>query len=146
MPCSTKFRIYEPLEAYRKVCPKIFITSYGVHTHPIPLPLKTPSVVRKQIAELLVDLTEDLADLTPRRFLRHPIVNSYLRARFPDLPSPNLSDLHVSLANRSHLKAYIQLAKEQYFPAGTGWEGRLIRIRTVYLSLSLFPGFLDRYH
>jgi hypothetical protein len=67
---------------------------------------------------------EDLPDLTPRKFLRHPILKDYLQQHFPNVqPPPTLSNLHVSLANREHLNVYIETAKEQHFPAGTGWEG-----------------------
>lgn len=41
-------------------------------------------------------------------------------------PPPTLSDLHVSLANRAHLGAYIEKSKETHFPAGTGWEGMFL--------------------
>lgn len=37
--------------------------------------------------------------------------------------NPMLSDLHISLSNRSHLKVYIDHAKKTHFPSGTGWEG-----------------------
>ncbi|KAG6820196.1 hypothetical protein H0H92_001964, partial [Tricholoma furcatifolium] len=41
----------------------------------------------------------------------------------PEVPSPTLSDLHVSLANRERLKYYIDEVKKERFPLGTGWEG-----------------------
>jgi hypothetical protein len=73
---------------------------------------------------LLESVGEDLPDLTPRRFLRHPILKEHLRQHFPNAqPPPTISDLHVSLANRKHLGAYIERAKKIHFPAGTGWEG-----------------------
>jgi hypothetical protein len=84
---------------------------------------------------LLQNLREDLPDITPRRFLRHPAVKSYLHQKFPKIISPTLSDLHVSLANRSHLRAFILQVKEQCFPAGTGWEGLWFRSRFKYYFL-----------
>lgn len=72
---------------------------------------------------VLRSLDMDLADLTPRRFLRHPIVKAFLRSLLPDITQPTLSDLHISFANRSHLKHYIDQIKNELFPKGTGWEG-----------------------
>ncbi|KAJ6528892.1 hypothetical protein B0H19DRAFT_1083230 [Mycena capillaripes] len=46
LECSVKFRVFEPLEEYRHACPYILITSSGLHTHPIPLPTKTPPAIR----------------------------------------------------------------------------------------------------
>lgn len=124
LSCGTKFRTFEPLEEYRRECPYIFVTIKGEHPHPIPLPQKTPPVIRSEIFNLLANLEEDLPDLTTRRFLRHSTTKAYLRRRFPGIPQPTLIDLHVSLANRDHLRSYIERAKAKYFPAGTGWEGR----------------------
>lgn len=75
---------------------------------------------------LLETLAEDLPDITPRRFLRHPIVKSYLAATFPTIRAPMLSDLHTSLANRSHLNAYISQVKQKCFPFGTEWQGKCL--------------------
>ena len=49
----------------------------------------------------------DLPDLTTRRFLRHPATTAYLRKRLPEFQHPTLADLHISLANREHVNAYI---------------------------------------
>ncbi|KAJ7730898.1 hypothetical protein DFH07DRAFT_756061 [Mycena maculata] len=120
--CCVKFRVYEPLEEFRTQCPYILITSSGAHTHPIPLPTRTPPSICAQVFQLLEDLGEDLPDITPRRFIRHPIVRAFLTSKFPQIPRPTLSDLHISLANRSHLKAFIKQIKELHYPLGTGWE------------------------
>ncbi|KAJ6456641.1 hypothetical protein C8R47DRAFT_1165259 [Mycena vitilis] len=122
LKCSVKFRVFEPHNEYRTICPYILITSSGRHTHPIPLPTRTPPTIRTQILRLLEDLGEDIPDITPRRFLRHPIVKTFLANKFPHIPHPTLSHLHVSLANRSHIKAYIKQIKEIHCPSGTGWE------------------------
>jgi hypothetical protein len=124
MSCRAKFRIFEPVEECRSSCPFIFVISKGPHPHPIPLPQKTPPVIRTELFRLLESLDDDLADLTPRRLLRHPVIKAYLANRFPasSVP-PTLSNLHVSLANRSHLRAYINQVKGSRFPHGTGWEG-----------------------
>jgi hypothetical protein len=120
--CSVKFRVIEPLEEFRADCPYILVTSCGHHTHPIPLPTKTPPTVRTQIFRLLEDLAEDIPDITPRRFLRHPILKTFLKLKFPRISQPTLSDLHISLANRSHIKVYIKQIKEIHCPFGPGWE------------------------
>ncbi|KAJ3873403.1 hypothetical protein F5051DRAFT_337723 [Lentinula edodes] len=121
--CSCIYREYEPLEQYHRVCPYVLIVSKGPHTHPIPLPEKTPAAVKTELNTLIRKLDVDMADITPRQFLRHPIVKSYLRSRFPLLHNPMLSDLHISLSNRSHLKVYIDVIKAVDFPFGTGWKG-----------------------
>lgn len=115
--------MFEPLPEYRGVCPFLLVTSNGAHYHPIPIPRKTPPAIRAEIFQLLENLGEDLPDLTPRSFLRHPTVKSYVLQKLPDVLLPTLSDVHVSLANRSHIKTYIAQAKAQHFPRGTGWEG-----------------------
>ncbi|KAJ7467757.1 hypothetical protein B0H11DRAFT_1732694 [Mycena galericulata] len=123
LPCSSKFRVYEPIEEYRKSCPFILIVTSGEHPHPVPLPTKTPHRVHAQFMNLLERLGEDFPDLTPRRLIRHPIFKSFLAQKFPSIISPTLADWHVSLANRSHLKAYIRRAREIHYPFGTGWAG-----------------------
>jgi hypothetical protein len=80
--------------------------------------------MRKEIFQLLESMGDDLPDLTPRKFLRHSILKAYLRQQFSNSDEPlTISDLHVSLANRAHLRSYIEKAKKIHFPAGTGWEG-----------------------
>jgi len=125
-------------------CPYILVTIYGKHPHPIPLPQKMPPAIHNEIFWLLESVGEDLPDLTPRRFLRHPILKAYLQRQFPNAQHPpTLSDLHVSLANQAHLGAYIEKAKETHFPAGTGWEGSslistmCIRLDNAYVALGL---------
>ncbi|KAJ7763443.1 hypothetical protein B0H16DRAFT_1718672 [Mycena metata] len=123
LECKVKFRMFQPLEQFRRDCPFILITSSGSHTHPIPLPTKTPPAVRSQVFQLLETLEEDIPDMTPRRFLRSPVVKAFLSSTFPHAANPTLTDLHISLGNRSHLKAYIKQAKEFHCPFGTGWNG-----------------------
>lgn len=124
LECQCKFRVYEPLEEHRDDFPFVLVVSKGVHSHPIPLPSKTPPNIRAEILGLLPRFQEDLPDLTPRRFLRHPIVKAHLSLRFPKVQNPTLSDLHISLANRSHLKMYIDQVRTKLYPAGTGWQGK----------------------
>lgn len=123
--CKSSVRTFEPLEEFRSRCPRILVVCQGEHPHPIPQPLKTPPTVRLQIFKLLESLGPDLADLTPRRFLRHPTVCAYLLQHLPHISQPSISDLHVSLSNREHLRVYIDTARLKAFPEGTGWEGML---------------------
>ncbi|KAF8076821.1 hypothetical protein FPV67DRAFT_1715254 [Lyophyllum atratum] len=123
LPCHVRYRVFEPLEAFRDACPFVLVISKGLHCHPIPLPQKTPPHVQAVLAHLLGRLGTDLADLTPRRFLWHPVVKNYLEEVLLDIPSPTLSDLHISLANRERLDWYIEKEKCSRFPSGTGWDG-----------------------
>lgn len=102
---------------------------HGVHQHPIPLPLKTPPSVCSEVLGLIGSLGLDLADMTPRRFMRHPIVLDHLRKRFNQIMSPTLINLHPSLGNKSHLKSYITDMKLKRFPLGTGWDGESFWLR-----------------
>ncbi|KAJ6617105.1 hypothetical protein B0H10DRAFT_1948621 [Mycena sp. CBHHK59/15] len=126
LSCSCKIKVYEPLEEYQDVCPSVLVVLEGVHFHPIPLPAKTPPAIKAEILRLLPRFQEDLPDLTPRRFLRNPIVKSYLSVKFPNILNPTMSDLHTSLANRSHLKAFIDQVRKGLFPSGTGWKDQYI--------------------
>jgi hypothetical protein len=78
LPCNCKVNACVPLAEYRAECPKVLVVAKGAHRHPIPLPIKTPRAVKTEILDLLPRFQEDLPDLTPRRFLRNPIVKSYL--------------------------------------------------------------------
>ncbi|KAJ3718511.1 hypothetical protein C8R42DRAFT_554160, partial [Lentinula raphanica] len=128
LSCRSTFRVYEPLEEFRQMCPRILVVCSGEHTHPIPLSTKTPPNIRAEILDLLeFSMTRELADMTPRRFLRHPIVLSYIRQKVPFISQPQLSDVHPSLNNMDHLRAYITHVQDKVFPVGTGWEGLLRR-------------------
>ncbi|KAJ7218166.1 hypothetical protein C8J57DRAFT_1095711, partial [Mycena rebaudengoi] len=125
LSCHSKFRVFTPLPSYRRACPFVLIVTKGEHPHPVPLPTKTPPSIRNELMVLLENLGPDLPDLTPRRLLRHPILKTFLATKFPSIICPTLSDWHVSLANRDHLKAYILHALELHFPFGTDWMGMI---------------------
>ena len=127
LPCQCKFRVYEPWPEFRPVCPYVLLICSGAHTHPIPLPTRTPPHIRQQIFTVFEKIGYEIADITPRRFLRHPIVRNTLQQLLPHLPNPALCDLHISLANRDHIKSYIRSAKNEMFPLGTGWEGMSLK-------------------
>jgi hypothetical protein len=126
--CKCTFRSFEPLEEYRHRCPRILVICRGAHTHPIPLPTKTPPPIQAELLGLLESLDQDLPDLTTRRFLRHSVTVAYLQRRLPTINNPNLADLHISLANRDHVKTYILQAQKRCFPFGTGWKGDALQI------------------
>ncbi|KAJ7720038.1 hypothetical protein B0H16DRAFT_1793932, partial [Mycena metata] len=113
LPCSSRFVVYEPLEEDRATCPYVLIVTRGPHSHPVPLPTKTPLHIRTTLMDLFKQLSDDLADLTPRRFIRHPILRAFLSKRFPTISSPTLADWH----------AYIKQARDELYPWGTGWRG-----------------------
>lgn len=142
LKCSSKFRVFEPKEENRTVCPFVLIVASGAHPHPVPLPTKTPPKIRDKVMKILGTLAEDLPDMTPRRFIRHPIVRSFLATKFPLLICPTLADWHVSLSNRSHIKSYIKLAIEGNFPFGTGWNGQHFTFYKLTRIVSLRPGVL----
>jgi hypothetical protein len=125
LTCETKFRIHEPLEEYRASCPYILITVAGEHPHPIPFPQRTPPPIRSDILRLLDSFGEELLELTPSKFREHPLVDAFLRQRFPDRRcTSSLGDLHVSLANRSHIVTYINEAKKKRLSSRTWGEGK----------------------
>jgi hypothetical protein len=93
--------------------------------------------------QLMEELVDDLPDLTPHRFLRHPIVKAFLSKTFPSLINPTLADWHVSLANRSHLKTYIKLARDQHYPFRTGWAGMSLFSSSLILCLLRSPGVVN---
>lgn len=126
LKCQSTFSCFEPSEEYRASCPRVLVVCHGAHTHPIPLPTKTPPAIHAEVFDLLESLDQDLTDLTPRRFLRHSVTLAYLQKRLPKLTNPTLADLHISLANREHVNAYILQVQEHCFPLGTGWNGRFI--------------------
>ncbi|KAJ7899500.1 hypothetical protein B0H14DRAFT_2331766, partial [Mycena olivaceomarginata] len=61
--------------------------------------------------------------LTTRRFLRHPLLKSFLAKKLPNLLDPTLSDFHISLANHSHVKSFIDQVRQELFSKGTSWAG-----------------------
>lgn len=123
LECESTFRCFEPLEEYRMKCPRVLVVCRHQHAHPIPLPSKTPPMVRQVVFDMLANIKHDLSDLTPRRFLRHSFVRAYLHKRFPNTHDPCFADLHISLANREHIKTYITQVQSRCFPFGTGWKG-----------------------
>ncbi|KAJ4476942.1 hypothetical protein C8J55DRAFT_489948 [Lentinula edodes] len=70
--CSCIFREYEPVAEFRTTCPYILVTSKGPHSHPIPLPEKTPNAVKVELYDLIKRLDIEMADITPcLEYLKH---------------------------------------------------------------------------
>ena len=67
--CKSQFRIYQPVPKCRQACPKVLVVCTGAHSHPVPLPVKTPSSVCSKIFELLQNMNHDLPNMTSHRFL-----------------------------------------------------------------------------
>ncbi|KAE9385374.1 hypothetical protein BT96DRAFT_840775 [Gymnopus androsaceus JB14] len=107
LPCKSSFHIYKSLPDYCCQCPRILVVYSEEHAHPIPASTKTPPDVRSEILNMLyTTMIKDLVDMTPRRFLRHPVAQAFIRRKVPFVKEPQLSD-------------------QSMFPAGTGWEGLL---------------------
>ncbi|KAJ7590350.1 hypothetical protein C8J56DRAFT_1048512 [Mycena floridula] len=126
--CNSKFTVFKPHEWYHAQCPRILIVCKGPHSHPPPLPTKTPALLRASIMNLLYSFDEALSDLTPHRLLRSPASQLFLATQVPHIKEPTFIDLHPSLANFDHLGSYIHHAQEYMYPEGTGWKG-LIRLK-----------------
>ncbi|KAK0492454.1 hypothetical protein EDD18DRAFT_1108843 [Armillaria luteobubalina] len=92
------------------------------HTHPIPLPTTTPVQIKAEIKALICSLEHELADMTPRRFCRHPAVINRVKELCPAVEEPTVVHLHPSLANLDHIASYIHTEVKAALPHGTGWD------------------------
>lgn len=119
-------QVYTPNDL--QACPFIAVVFRDQHTHPIPLPTRTPAPVVSWIGDLLRGMGHHLADTTPLRFSRFGSVKHALRSLFPDVLTPTLIDLHPSLANNDHLRVLINKEKKKLYPLGTDWDGALLRL------------------
>ncbi|KAJ3904829.1 hypothetical protein F5879DRAFT_900538 [Lentinula edodes] len=124
LPCTSSITIYEPLPDYRSSCPYVLIVCKGVHTHPVPIPARTPSSIVDNLIKFLTHL-DDLPNLTARRLLGNEAAKFFLKRELPNLAKPTFSDLHPSLGNLDHMQVYINRAIISVHPHGTGWEGLL---------------------
>ncbi|KAJ3722643.1 hypothetical protein C8R42DRAFT_580560 [Lentinula raphanica] len=147
LSCHCIFHIYEPLPDFCRQCPKVLVICSGEHTHPIPASTKTPPELRATILDLLcTSMVKELPEMTPRQFLRHPVVQDFIRSQVPFIRQPQLSDVHPSLNNNDHLRAYISQAQKVVFPAGTGWEGKQHCVYSLTSVHSLMPLLLKHLH
>lgn len=128
LSCRSKLQVYEPFPAYRASCPYILLVCSEEHSHPIPLPTSTPAHIRQIVFDLLEEVGQDLADMTPRRFLRHTIVQAGLCRLLPLIAYPRLTDLHISLANREHLRFLSPRREIESIRAGLDGKVRTIQL------------------
>ncbi len=107
-------------------CPRVVIVSQNPHSHPPPLLIKTPPSLLAIVRSLLLGLDWKLADATPRRIALDSAFIFGLRKHlgWSGLRDPVLSDLHPSLGNLDHVRRYINMLRNEIFPAGTGMEGK----------------------
>ncbi|KAF7969562.1 hypothetical protein HWV62_26919 [Athelia sp. TMB] len=121
--CPTIYDIYVPQDLH--ACPQVVVVSRHPHSHPPPLPVKTPGAFVELFKSLLLELDWKLADATPRRILLDSAFMAGLRRKmeWTGRRDPVLSDLHPSLGNLDHVRRYINALRAEHFPAGTGFEG-----------------------
>ena len=131
MGCEAHFQIFTPFKAYHEGL-HVLMACSGSHTHPVPFPTSTPAIICNVIFDLLHDMGQDLPDATPRWVLCNTTVWSQLHQLLLEVGDPLLINLHVSLANKDHLCAYIKQAKHQNFLEGTDLEGV-----SLYMLISL---------
>lgn len=137
LQCSSTFKCYEPIDEFRQACPRRLVVCRRPHMHPIPLPTKTPPSIRNEVFDILQSLDVDLANITPRQLRRHTHTQAYFQKCLPNVLRPMLADLHVSLANREHVKWYIIQVQSHCFPFGTGWKGAHIVHNVIVSRINL---------
>ncbi|KIJ52695.1 hypothetical protein M422DRAFT_243475 [Sphaerobolus stellatus SS14] len=103
--CESHLLVYIPTEEFLSICPYILLVCVGPHEHPIPIPSKTPPNIKAEVLHMVRLMDLDIADL------------------LPDIENPTLIDLHSSLANKDHLRVYVNQIKSDVFPFGTDWRG-----------------------
>ncbi|KAF9518977.1 hypothetical protein BS47DRAFT_1358602 [Hydnum rufescens UP504] len=121
LDCNCMMCMYTPRDL--ESCPFIAIVMSGPHTHPIPLPTKTPCIIREVIDSWLSSMGPDLPDATPHHFSHYPSVVYALKTLLPQVPMPTLMDLHLSLGNHDHIHVFINVKKDEMYPFGTDWKG-----------------------
>ncbi|KAG2137941.1 hypothetical protein DEU56DRAFT_736613 [Suillus clintonianus] len=123
--CTASFDIYVPDDLV--ACPRILVLCTNPHSHPPPVPVKTPPPLVDVFHGLVSLLKWKLADATPRRiYLDTAFVeglHQVLDWQFPDGRDATLQDLHPSLANLDHVRRLINTMRSTQYPSGTGFEG-----------------------
>lgn len=134
--CSAGFDVYVPHDLH--TCPQVVLICRHPHSHPPPLPVKTPPILVAVFKSLLCTLDWKLADATPRRIILDSAFISGLRKHlgWTGVRDPVLSDLHPSLGNIDHVRRYINGLRAEHFPDGTGLPGELLLAINTTESLS----------
>ena len=124
--CSVTFDIYTPYDQDIVRVPKIVIVCTNKHTHPPPVPAKTPPVYCQILRSILLDLGWKLADATFRRILLDTGFMMSLRKElgWTGIRDPVLANLHPSFANSDHVKRLILDLRDTHFASGTGFAGQ----------------------
>ncbi|KIJ08971.1 hypothetical protein PAXINDRAFT_88132, partial [Paxillus involutus ATCC 200175] len=123
-PCTSTFYIYVPHDLV--ACPQVVVVCRNPHSHPPPAPVKTPPPLMSVLGTLLRGMGWRLADATPRRAMLDSGFVSGLRRELAcnSDRTPDLSELHPSLANLDHLHRLINIIRLRKFPNGTGFDGK----------------------
>ena len=100
---NTKYDIYVPYDLLD--CPQVLVFSWNPHSHPAPLPVKTPPLIEHCFNSLLTRLDWKLADATPC----HIVLDSGFMFGLQEVlgwhvqdKDPSLHELHPSLGNLDH--------------------------------------------
>lgn len=128
--CTAKFDIYLPNDL--SACPRVLVICRNPHSHPPPMPVKTPPPLLDIFTSLLTNMDWKLADATPLKIVLDSNFIYGLRKHlgWSNLFDPALSDLHPSLGNLDHSRRQINLLRNRFFPSGTGLAGA--HIEAVY--------------
>jgi len=124
--CSATFQIFVPHDI--TACSRIVILCRNPHSHPPPVPGKTPPALKGIFFDLLSLLKWKLADTTPCRiFLDTAFIEGLQQALSWDPVhygrNVTLPDLHPSFANLDHMRRLINTMRKDYYPRGTGYDG-----------------------
>ncbi|KAG0704065.1 hypothetical protein DFH29DRAFT_997951 [Suillus ampliporus] len=123
--CQTTYVIYVPNDL--QDCPHVLVISHNPHSHPPPMPVKTPPPILRCFESLLLHLEWKLADATPRRIMLDSGFMDGLRRVLGWSLSwdhdPTLQDLHPSLGNLDLVWRRINVLRNTRFPDGTGFDG-----------------------
>lgn len=134
--CETIHIIYVPNDL--QDCPHVLIISRNPHSHPPPMPVKTPPLILRCFESLLQYLEWKLADATPRRIMLNSGFIHGLRHVLGWSLSwdhdPTLQDLHPSFGNLDHVRQLINLLRNTRFPDGTGFDGALLNFCCLFCS------------
>ncbi|KIK33428.1 hypothetical protein CY34DRAFT_49613, partial [Suillus luteus UH-Slu-Lm8-n1] len=136
--CTASFDIYVPEDIV--ACPQILVLCTNPHSHPPPVPVKTPPPLIDIFHGLISLMKWKLADATPRRiYLDTAFVeglHQVLDWKFPGGRDAMLQDLHPSFANLDHVRRLINVMRSTTYPSGTGFEGAC-RLANEHASLPL---------
>ncbi|KAI0054384.1 hypothetical protein BV25DRAFT_1949705 [Artomyces pyxidatus] len=123
--CSAVFDIYIPHEDYRVLCPFVVISCRNPHSHPPPVPTKTPRPILDALFSMLEAMQWRLADATPRKIMLDTgfVLGLRQHLAWNMTRDPSLCDLHPSLGNQDHVTRIIDSLRKVRYPSGTDFAG-----------------------